>query len=468
MASRPAPRLLLGTLACVLLMAACSTAAGDPLTDPSEVVAEELGVINFIVSSSLPGPVTSLTADLSLLPPGNSAVFTTSPDNTSGTFHWSPEVGSAGSYVIPFVTIAGGGSNTVWTTLTIMASGTTALTRGEFSWGDPDLIGANGAFDIPFVSSDQGGTSTLTVPVFAEFRDGCPDAPSLGAGDARKVRLPEGAGLRRDVAASAPTMSLLSDDSYGHSSCGVVFLSCFCFADDPIGLIVEASSTTPEAELSLTCGFYSGSFNVTYSKRDPRLIASTTVHGDITVPLAINVDAVSPDGDPIASLTADLSSLPPENDAVFTESSDHLHGVLTWTPALADSGNYSVEFRASNRFTVAQTTAIHVRGFDITGVPAETAGLTPAFSAVVRTNPLGANSRLQLVTTRPGPVRVQLFDAQGRLIRELMAEGNVGSGEHQIPLGMKDGAGRQLRSGVYFYRVEAAEGVLTGRMAILK
>jgi hypothetical protein len=186
------------------------------------------------------------------------------------------------------------------------------------------------------------------------------------------------------------------------------------------------------------------------------------------VPLSINVDASDPDGEPIASLTADLSSLPPGNDAVFAESPDHSHGTLTWTPTVADSGVYTVGFQAANLFAAAKTTSVQVHGYAVTAVAGGGSGARAVFSASVWPNPLRADSKLQLVTTRSGPVRVRLFDVHGRLIRELVAERNVGPGKHEFPLVMKDRQSNRLESGIYFCRVEAAEGALMRQLSILK
>ena len=464
MAPRPISRLLLGTFPCVVLVATWFAAARASMTAPADVAAEELGVIDFTVLVSL-HPTVTLVADLSGLPAGAAATFTTSPDDLIGTFHWVPDVGMSGSYVVTFQAFSDGFlAYTLQTKLDVIPEGTTALTRGRYIW-----MAGEGIYEVSFVASDQGGTSTLTVPLSVTNHLNCfPDARDQNV--ERAHPRPGRVGSLQGAIASAPTMSW-SGNPDGEAWC--VF---YTYWENPIDLVVEAISRTPESGLALTCVGeqncpYFGQpcgFSTELLEKDPRVTAPVTAQGDITAPLTIYVDAGDPDGDPISSLTADLSLLPPGNDAVFTDDPDHTHGVLTWTPALADSGNYSVEFRASNRFTSSQTTAIHVRGFNVTGVPAGSAGRVPAFSAVVRPNPLSADSRLQLVTTRPGPVRVRLFDVRGRLMREVLAKGNVDPGEHRIPLGMEDRLGRQLRSGVYFYRVEAAEGVLTGRLAVLK
>jgi len=436
--------------------------AAAALTAPTEIIAEELGIADFRVVALFGDPVTSLTADLSSLPPGNTASFTTAPDNTSGTFHWSPESGAAGSYVVTFVSVTNGVSSTGYTRLSVISSGTTAVIRGGFHL-DPTSVGP-GTFDVQFHASDQGGTSTLATTLSVTDYDGCPDTklpvqtpPRLSP---RPYAAPGRYQLAPSRAASAPTMSIWGnpDGGYGYVNCAPYTI--------PIDLYVQACSTTPEANPSLTCEFaYGVSFGIDYMTRDPRVIAPTTAYGDVTVPLAISVDANDPDGDPIGSLTADLSDLPPGNDATFAESGDHAHGVLTWTPAVADSGNYLMTFRAANLFTSTAATLVHVRGLEPTGVG--TAGSSLGFSAMARPNPLGEASRLQVVTTRSGPLRVQVFDVLGRLVKVLLAEPDASPGVRQIPLRM-DGRGRPLRSGVYFYRVEAAEGLLTGRLAVLR
>jgi hypothetical protein len=239
---------------------------------------------------------------------------------------------------------------------------------------------------------------------------------------------------------------------------------------NPIDIIVEARSTVPETDLAIssTSAACTGYLSAIYYTRAPRLTVPDTTQGAITVPLNINVDAGDPDGEAITNLTADVSGLPPGNDAVFTDSPDHSHGTLTWTPTVADSGVYTVGFRAANLFAEAKTTQVQVHGYAITAVPGGASGARAVFSALVWPNPIGPDSKLQLVTTRSGSVRVRLFDLRGRLTRELLAESNVDAGKHEFPLVMQDERGRPLGSGIYFYRVETAEGVLMGRLAVLK
>lgn len=87
----------------------------------------------------------------------------------------------------------------------------------------------------------------------------------------------------------------------------------------------------------------------------------------------------------------------------------------------------------------------------------------PRHAAEVFPNPLNPSSTLSFVTTRPGPVRIALYVATGRLVCILHDEKAAPAGDHEIRIGA---AG--LSSGLYFYRIESADGVTSGRLVILK
>lgn len=434
---------------------ASAVAQCDPA--PGSVLAEELGVIDFTVSASLTQPVLSLSADLSALPTGNTAVFTASPDNLSGTFHWSPGVGSGGTYVISFVTTNAGGSKTEQTNLSIFQSGISARAISRFYWLGP--LGGPEYYQASFSATDQSGTSSLDIPLTV-FNYGC--CVSGICQDGRRLPDPKRSAGALNATASLPVMSW-SGNPDGYYWC---FPYC-CYESVPVDLTVEAYSTTPGSDLDLTCSFFeSGAFSLPLVMRDPRLTAPATIQGDVMNSLAIEVEASDPDGDTISSLTVDLSGLPAGNNAEFTEGQTHVHGTLTWSPELADSGDYTVTFLAANLMSASTATSIHVRGASEAVTAVETGG--SVFSATLRQNPLGPDSRLQYTTTRPGPVRVSLFDTRGRLVRELQPSLSLAPGKHEVPIREVDGMGRRLGSGIYFYRIESGEGSLVGRLAVLR
>ena len=89
-------------------------------------------------------------------------------------------------------------------------------------------------------------------------------------------------------------------------------------------------------------------------------------------------------------------------------------------------------------------------------------------AASVSPNPLNPEGVLTYVTTKPGAVTVTVFDLGGRLVRTLLRDAFVPSGYHDASIDGRGDNGARLASGVYYYRVETAEGVATGRFAILK
>jgi hypothetical protein len=89
-------------------------------------------------------------------------------------------------------------------------------------------------------------------------------------------------------------------------------------------------------------------------------------------------------------------------------------------------------------------------------------------TASVVPNPLNPEGALTFRTTSQGPITVKVFDLQGRLMRTLMRAEALPAGLHTVRIGGRGENGEILASGVYFFRVEAAEAVLTGRFTILK
>jgi hypothetical protein len=88
-------------------------------------------------------------------------------------------------------------------------------------------------------------------------------------------------------------------------------------------------------------------------------------------------------------------------------------------------------------------------------------------AATVAPNPLNPSATITYRTTVQGPVRVYLFDVTGRLVRVLLDKSSVEPGYHDVLVG-RGAARKTLPSGVYFFRIEAAEGTAVGRLVVLK
>jgi hypothetical protein len=89
-------------------------------------------------------------------------------------------------------------------------------------------------------------------------------------------------------------------------------------------------------------------------------------------------------------------------------------------------------------------------------------------SVSVAPNPLNPSGVLSFRTSSAGRVKVAVFDAKGRIVRVLMDTPAVPAGSHTVSVDGRGDRGQVLASGIYFYRIEAAEGSAAGRIAILK
>jgi hypothetical protein len=89
-------------------------------------------------------------------------------------------------------------------------------------------------------------------------------------------------------------------------------------------------------------------------------------------------------------------------------------------------------------------------------------------AASVSPNPFNPSAVLTFRTTRPGPARVVLYNVSGRAVRTLLDDRTLSAGRHDVSIDGRDDTGEALASGIYLYRIEAAEGSAAGRVALLK
>ena len=82
-------------------------------------------------------------------------------------------------------------------------------------------------------------------------------------------------------------------------------------------------------------------------------------------------------------------------------------------------------------------------------------------------NPFNPSTRIRFELSHAGPVRLAVFDLQGRLVATLVA-GRVEVGPHVADWRGADASGRSVASGVYFCRLEAEGKVRTRTMVLLK
>jgi hypothetical protein len=84
-----------------------------------------------------------------------------------------------------------------------------------------------------------------------------------------------------------------------------------------------------------------------------------------------------------------------------------------------------------------------------------------------RPNPANSSTVIRFGLDRPGQARLAVFDVQGRLVRSLM-RGRKDAGLYTVVWDGRDGHGHFVPSGIYFYKLEAGEKILTRKLTLLK
>jgi hypothetical protein len=292
-------------------------------TAPS-VNVEATGTLTFTVTASDGNgdAITLLAA--APLPPG--AVFTPGAGNTSGVFSWTPTASQVGSYTITF-TASNALSGSGKTTIHVEAYGTQA--NGTFIWV-PQTADI-GTHTIRFRAANTRGDPAVTESTVITVSPPSAMAPQRMAG---RLALSPKAAMKGPVVSVASTTTATVGDT----------------------VTVDVSATDTDSLTANTTGT-SGTFS---NDLDPVVHAPPHVNASRGVFLSFTVTASDPDGDAIASLTANLSSLPSGSDARFAAGADNTSGVFTWTPAMTDSGTFGVTFIATNKLVSVGATEIHV------------------------------------------------------------------------------------------------------------
>jgi hypothetical protein len=298
--------------------------APSVLTIPS-VNVEATGTLTFSVTASDGNADAISTLAAAPLPTG--AVFTPDISHTSGVFTWTPTSDQVGSYTVTF-TASNALPGSASTQIHVHPYGTRA--NGTFLWVPQTAdIGMHVIrFRAANAAGDPAATESTVVTV---------SAPSAMA----PVRLAGHVILSPKSPMKGPIVSVTP--TYGAT------------AGDTVAIDVSATDTD-----TLTANTTGTSSDPTFSNDfEPIVYAPPHVNAPRGVPLSFVVTVSDPDGDPIASLTANLSSLPPGN-ATFTPGAGNTSGTFTWTPAMTDSGTFGVTFIATNQLVGVGGTQIHV------------------------------------------------------------------------------------------------------------
>ena len=94
----------------------------------------------------------------------------------------------------------------------------------------------------------------------------------------------------------------------------------------------------------------------------------------------------------------------------------------------------------------------------------------PAAAAPLRIapNPFNPVATVTFSLARPGPVRAELFDVQGRKVRTVIDGVSMEAGPHLFTLDARSSSGSGLASGIYFFRLAGPDGTSVRRVAVAK
>ena len=199
----------------------------------------------------------------------------------------------------------------------------------------------------------------------------------------------------------------------------------------------------------------------------PRVFAPGIVVPKYLEAVSVDVQAVASSCGNISSLTADLSALPPGNDAVFTPGPGNTSGTLTWQPTAADQGDFIVTFQAAGKnpnSTDSHTTIIHLPS--VSGTEGST---TPAVLALwpARPNPFNPATTIAYSVPTRARVRLVVYDIAGRAVARLVDREET-PGRHEVHWPGVNDRGQALASGVYVCRLSTTLGNASSRLVLTK
>ena len=373
--------------------------------------------------------ITSLTADLSGLPVGHGAVFATNPSNTFGTLTWTPGFTHAGTYTVTFTASnSASGSATTRVSVADLNRAPIADAGGPYSGVSASPVQLDGTD-----SSDPDGDVLTYAWDFGDGATGTGPTPmhaymSAGAYNVN-LRVTDRGGLYGDDVTTATigteisvVLLLKKGESVLHLDSGGLLKFAIEEAEMPYSSVLVST-------LRLTTDF-----------PNPGTVAECVVdpkHGRIG----------DLDGNAVPDLEVRFSGF-------------CLRNLFQNVP-----NNAVVNLIITGQFQGPSGTAL-LRGVKVVTIKRDENN-APVL-AQVTPNPFNPQAKLSFVTVRPGNASIQVFDLHGHLVRTLMPQQHLMPGIHEVTIDGLNDQGLRLSSGVYFYRVCSADGILKGALAVLK
>jgi len=161
----------------------------------------------------------------------------------------------------------------------------------------------------------------------------------------------------------------------------------------------------------------------------------------------------------------------PDNNAYALGSmlqGDSLH--FEWDYAV--DPEYRADRVVTNIFIQRNGTKKIQQGWRALPEPASNSGVDVADVSGMRLgrnvpNPFSTETAISYNMRSPGKVRLEVYTLTGRLVRTLV-DRSVDAGSHRATWDGKDGRGRDVGSGVYYYRIDIEKDTQAGKMILLR
>ncbi|PJA99108.1 MAG: hypothetical protein CO127_11315 [Ignavibacteria bacterium CG_4_9_14_3_um_filter_36_18] len=132
----------------------------------------------------------------------------------------------------------------------------------------------------------------------------------------------------------------------------------------------------------------------------------------------------------------------------------------TFGSATFENSRHGYEHRTSKMDTLIFDTAVGVE--DISENVPDSYSLLQNFP-----NPFNPSTMIEYQITKPMRVKLNVYDVQGRFMRELVNE-EKSSGSYFVIWDGKDNSGNLVASGTYFYKIQSGEFIQVKKMTLLK
>jgi len=396
----------------VLLNAGCAPDVDHPpvVISPKQVTGAEGALVSFSITASDPdGPaIASITANVAGLPLGHNAAFTTNAENSGGTFTWTPTYQDARPtpYSVVFIAtnLVSGSAATKVTVMNVNRA-PVASTGGPYT----GFLGSPLQFDGKG-SSDPDGDGLTYLWVFGDGTTGMGAQPShtYAATGVYGVALNVSDGFLAGIATTTANV--------------LAILQARAFTEAGNKIIRLGSGKSQWCVQLESIGNAYSIESVDLSTLVMRSEGTGSV-SEIHALTGKSVAVTDRDGNGVPEITACFGKA--DLRMLFSDVRGHKPVTVTLQASL---------------FAGAILRASLDVGVDAAG---------SKLAASINPNPLNPSSTLTFFTSEPGLARVRVC-------------------YHDLTFDGRDDRGMHLASGVYYYRVEAAEGDATGRFTVLR